>query len=63
MTAIRMMFFTASAVISAGIWLSGWDQVHWLLYVPAVGLAFSGATGFCPGIYFYQKLGFKMTAS
>ena len=59
MTALRMVFLTSSTVISTGIWLTGWDQVHWLLYLPAVGLGFSGITGWCPGMFIFTKLGFK----
>lgn len=59
MTAQRMMFFTASTMIGLGIFLTGWDQVHWLLYIPPVGFLISGMTGFCPPIYLYRKLGFK----
>ncbi|CAC9595839.1 hypothetical protein [uncultured Gammaproteobacteria bacterium] len=59
MSAIRMMFFTAANVIGLGIYLSGWSQVHWLLYLPAIGFLISGVTGFCPPIFLYKKLGFK----
>jgi len=59
MTALRMMFLTAATVISLGIYLSGWDQVHWLLYIPPIGFLFSALTGFCPPIFLYEKLGFK----
>ena len=59
MTAQRMMFLTAATVISLGIFLSGWNQVHWLLYFPPVGFLISGLTGLCPPIFLYKKLGFK----
>ncbi len=59
MTALRMMFFTASTVIGLGIYLSGWNQVHWLLYLPPIGFLISGLTGFCPPVFLYKKLGFK----
>lgn len=54
-----MMFLTAATVTSLGIYLSGWDQVHWLLYIPPIGLLFATVTGFCPAIFLYEKLGFK----
>ncbi len=59
MTAQRMLFLTIAGLLTGGIFLSGWDQVHWLLYVPAVMLVFAGATGICPGLLLYKKMGFK----
>jgi len=59
MSAFRMMSFTAATVIGTGIWLTGWQQVHWLLFIPPIGFLFTGITGFCPPIYLYKKLGFK----
>ncbi|HIJ26641.1 MAG: DUF2892 domain-containing protein [Gammaproteobacteria bacterium] len=59
MTAQRMMFFTAATVISIGIFLTGWQQAHWLLFIPPIGFLFSGITGFCPPIYLYKKIGFS----
>lgn len=59
MTAQRMLFFTVAALLFAGIGLSGWSQVHWFLYLPAVMLVFAGLTGICPGLMLYKKLGFK----
>lgn len=59
MSAQRMLFFTVAILLGAGIWLSGWNQVHWLLYLPMVMLVFAGMTGICPGLIFYQKLGLK----
>jgi len=59
MTAQRMMFLTAATVLSLGIWLTGYEQTHWLLFLPPIGFLFSALTGFCPPIYLYRKLGFK----
>jgi len=59
MSAQRMLFFTVAALLGAGIWLSGWDQVHWLLYLPTVMLVFAGLTGICPGLILFKKIGFK----
>jgi hypothetical protein len=52
-----------AAVIAAGIWLSGYDHVHWLLYIPPVALLFAGITGICPGYVLFTKLGFKGSPS
>lgn len=59
MSAQRMLFFTVAAMLFTGIGLSGWDKVHWMLYLPAAMLVFAGATGICPGLSLYKKLGFK----
>lgn len=59
MSAIRMLFITTAVVISVGIWLTGFDNVHWFLYIPPAALLFAGATGICPGYIIFTKLGFK----
>ena len=59
MSAQRMLFFTVAALLGGGIFLSGWQSVHWLLYVVTGMLVFAGTTGICPGLMVYQKLGFK----
>ena len=59
MSAIRMLFLVMAAVIAIGIWLSGFNNVHWLLYIPVIALTFAGATGICPGYMFFKKIGFK----
>ena len=59
MTAMRMTQLTIALVILAGIWLTGFNNVHWLLYVPVALLAFAAVSGFCPGMKVWGKLGFK----
>lgn len=59
MTAMRMQFLATSAVILAGIALTGFGNVHWLLYLPVAMFAFAGVTGICPGLMVWKKLGFK----
>jgi hypothetical protein len=58
-SAIRMLFLMISAALLVGIWLTGFRNVHWFLYVPVVALAFAGITGICPGYMVFRKLGFK----
>lgn len=48
--AVRLFLLVVGAVIWGGIALTGFQQAHWLLYVPAVFLTFAAATGFCPGL-------------
>ncbi len=59
MTAQRMLFLTMAILISIGIYLSGYQSVHWLLYIPAAALLFAAITGICPGMALFKKLGFK----
>ncbi len=59
MSAIRMLFFTMAAFIMLGIWLTGFNVVHWVLYLPVAALLFAGVTGICPGYMLFRKLGFK----
>jgi len=59
MSAMRMVFLTLAALIVVGIWLTGFGNVHWFLYLPVIALAFAGITGICPGYLLYKTLGFK----
>ena len=59
MSAQRMLFLFMAVLITLGIWLTGFDKVHWLLYVPPVFLLFAAVTGICPGLIIFKKLGFK----
>ena len=59
MNALRMLFLSIAGVIALGIWLTGFDKAHWLLYVPAAFLAFAGITGICPGLIFWRKVGLR----
>lgn len=46
----RLTFFNTSILAFIGIYLSGYNQVHWFMYVVPVVYLFSAITGFCPGI-------------
>jgi hypothetical protein len=59
MNATRMLLLTIAELILVGIWLTGFENVHWMLYVPVVLLVFAGATGYCPGLAFWTKIGFQ----
>lgn len=59
MSAQRMLFLTVAIILLVGIWLTGFNNVHWLLYVPVALLTFAAITGICPGLIFWRKLGFK----
>ncbi len=59
MSAQRMLFLTIAIIIAAGIFLTGYQSVHWLLYIPPLALLFAAITGICPGLALFKKLGFK----
>ena len=45
---MRVWFAFFGAVIWVGIYLTGFSNVHWLLYLPAAGMTFAAITGICP---------------
>ena len=55
---MRFFFLGAGLVLWLGIYLTGFDVVHWVLYLPAVFFIFAAVTGICPGIIF-SKMIFK----
>lgn len=56
--ALRAQFLFIGLVIFLGIWLTGVNVVHWLLFVPAFFLIFAGISGICPGLII-QKMIFR----
>jgi hypothetical protein len=54
--AMRFFFFVVGSVVLLGIWLTGFNIVHWLLYVPVVFFYFAAVTGICPGLIFSGML-------
>ncbi len=55
-TSMRFFFLVSGTILWLGIWLTGFNVVHWLLYVPAVFFAFAVITGICPGLIFSRLL-------
>jgi hypothetical protein len=62
MNAMRMTMLTIASIMVLGIWLTGFDKVHWVLYLPPIFLVFAGVTGICPSLIIWSKLGFKNEA-
>lgn len=60
--AARVFFLVVSMVIWLGIWLTGFNIAHWVLYIPAVFLLFAAVTGYCPGMIITRTL-FKETGN
>ena len=53
---VRLFLFFVGATIWAGIALTGFMEVHWLLYVPAVFLVLAAVSGICPGMIISRML-------
>ena len=58
-TAQRVHFISVALIVFIGIWLTGFDKVHWFLYIPVIALTFAGITGICPGLILWNKVGLK----
>ena len=54
--AMRFFFFNAAVIVLIGIWLTGFDQVHWFLYVMPAFFLFASVAGICPGLIMAQKI-------
>jgi hypothetical protein len=53
---MRIWFALMGLMLWAGIYLTGFSHVSWVLYVPASGLIIATTLGFCPS----QKMISKM---
>ena len=58
---MRLFFLFTGAVMSLGVWLTGVEVVHWLLFVPPVFFLIAAVTGICPGIIFWNRVAGKST--
>ncbi len=52
----RVFFFNMAMLSLIGLWLTGFDKVHWFTYVIPGGLLFASATGFCLGFIISKKV-------
>lgn len=59
MTANRMLYLSFAAIMFIGVWLTGFDKVHWLLFIPIAFSTLAGLSGFCINLWFWKKLGFR----
>ena len=59
MSALRMVFLSEAGMVLLGIWLTGFDKAHWILYLMVAGLSFAGVTGICPSLLFWKKMDFR----
>ena len=54
--ALRMTFILIGMLIILGIWLTGLNVAHWVLFLPAIFLVFAGITGICPSLIINKKI-------
>jgi hypothetical protein len=47
-TQMRIWFVFFSILIWLGMYLTGFENIHWFLYVPSVALILAAITGICP---------------
>jgi len=58
---MRIWFAFVGIILWTGIYLTGFSNVNWLLYLPAAGFIFSAITGICLSLTAISKLfGFKI---
>ncbi|MBU1099413.1 MAG: hypothetical protein KKA84_03335 [Bacteroidetes bacterium] len=55
-TTMRIWFFAFAVIILLGIFLTGFNNVHWFLYFPVIALVFAGVTGICPSQMAINKI-------
>ncbi len=53
---MRTWFLLIGIILWTGIYLSGFSNVSWVLYVPAAGFIFGAATGLCLSLTAILKL-------
>jgi hypothetical protein len=58
---MRIWFAFMGTLLWTGIYLTGFSNVHWLIYVPAAGFFFAASIGICPSqIAIFKMLGIKI---
>ena len=55
-TPMKAFFLFVGLVLWMGIWLTGFQLVHWILYLPATFFLISAVTGVCPGMLFFNEV-------
>lgn len=54
--AMRLFLFNASVLMLVGLWLTGFDQVHWFAYLAPGFFLVAAASGICPGLMMTQRV-------
>ena len=55
-TEMRIWFLGPILMLWIGIYLTGFDVVHWLIYVPSTFALFAFVTGLCPGMFLIRNI-------
>lgn len=55
-TATKVFFFIAGLTLWLGIWLTGFEVVHWIFYLPATFFIIAAITGICPGMIISRQM-------
>jgi len=55
-SAFRSFVFSLACVLLLGIYLTGFNVVHWVLYIPTAAMFFAAITGICPGMIMSNKM-------
>ncbi len=53
---MKAFFLFVGAVMWLGIWLTGFEQTHWVLYLPATFFVISAIVGICPGMLVFKEI-------
>mgnify|MGYP005644263897 CR=1 FL=1 len=53
---MRLWFIGPIIMLWMGIYLTGFDLVHWLIYIPSVFAVFAFVTGLCPGMFLIRNM-------
>ena len=53
---MKAFFLFVGIVLWTGIWLTGFQTAHWLLYIPATFFLISAVTGICPGMLLFKEI-------
>jgi len=51
---MRVFLFNAAMFIMLGMWLTGFDKIHWSLYLIPCVFTLSSLLGICPGINLWR---------
>ena len=52
--AMRMFLFNSTLFIMLGVWLTGFENVHWTIYIVPAFYTFAFVFGICPGINLWR---------
>jgi len=58
---MRIWFAFVGAILWTGIYLTGFSETNWVLYVPAAGFVLGAVTGLCPSFTVISKVFFKQS--